>query len=150
MKKQTYMIAIVIMLLILAGLSSTNAQTSGTELTANIPFAFRVGDKSFPAGKYTVHCTNASSDRKILQLRSKDGRFNVLLQTISTIGQARDDARLVFNRYGDWYYFSQAWLAGDSIGMQATKSRGEKASAKQLASIKRATEIVSLTSPRKR
>lgn len=149
MKKQAYMIVTVIMLLTVAGLSSTSAQTSGApQMTANIPFAFSVGEKSFPAGEYVVRCTNPASDRKVLQLRSKDGSSSVLVQTNSIIGQTNEDARLVFNRYGDRYYFAQAWLAADNIGMQAPKSRVERVTAKELASIRRSTEMVALTRKR--
>lgn len=155
MKKQAYMpaymIATMIIVLTVAGLSSASGQTSGApQMTAKIPFAFSVGEKSFPAGEYTVRCTNPASDRKVLQLRSADGSSSVMVQTNSIIGKTNDDAKLVFNRYGDRYYFAQAWMAADNTGMQAPKSRGEKATAGELASIKRATEMVALTSSRKR
>jgi hypothetical protein len=147
MKKQVYMIATMIMVLTVAGLSSAKAQTSGAQqITANIPFAFNVGEKSFPAGEYTVVCTNTASDRKVLQLRGKDG--SILVQTNSVIGQTNEEAKLIFNRYGDRYYFSQAWLAADNTGMQVSKSRSEKATANELASIKRATEMVALSRKR--
>jgi hypothetical protein len=147
MKKQAYMIATMIMLLTVAGLSSAKAQTSGAHLiTANIPFVFNVGEKSFPAGEYTVAYTNTASDRKVLQLRGKAG--SILVQTNSVIGQNHEEAKLVFNRYGDRYYLSQAWLAADNTGMQVRKSRSEKATANELASIKRATEMVALSRKR--
>jgi len=147
MKKRIYMIATMIMVLTVAGLSTAKAQTSGAQqIATNIPFAFNVGDKSFPAGEYTVVCTNTASDRKVLQLRGKDG--SILVQTNSVIGQTNEEAKLVFNRYGDRYYFSQAWLAADNTGMQVSRSRSEKATANELASIKRATEIVALSRKR--
>ena len=147
MKKQIYMIATMIMLLTVAGLSTARAQTSGAQqMTANVPFAFNVGEKSFPAGEYTIVCTNTASDRKVLQLRGKDG--SILIQTNSIIGQTNGAAKLVFNRYGDRYYFSQAWLAADNTGMQVSRSRSEKATGNELASIKRATEMVALSGKR--
>ena len=147
MKKQAYMIATMIMVLTVAGLSSAGAQTSGAQqLTANVPFTFNVGEKSFPAGEYTIVCTNTASDRKVLQLRGKDG--SILVQTNSIIGQANEGAKLVFNRYGDRYYFSQAWLWADNTGMQVSRSRSEKATGNELASIKRAIEMVALSRKR--
>lgn len=146
MKKQAYIFVLVIMLLTIAGLSTVKAQTSGrTELRANIPFAFSVGEKSFPAGEYTVRCTNPASTGNVLQLRNKHGNSSVLVHTSSVIGKTQDNARLVFNRYGDRYFFAQAWLPADNTGMQAPKSRSERATAKELASIERATETVALT-----
>lgn len=143
MKKSAYMIAVV-MLVVAAGLSSANAQTTQS---ANIPFTFHVGAQSFAAGEYEVRCANPNSDRKVLELRSKDGRQSVLIQTNSVINKSNTDAKLVFNRYGDRYYFAQAWMA-DTIGMQAPKSRNERATAEEVAAIKQATAMVALNRTR--
>ncbi|HEV2829990.1 MAG TPA: hypothetical protein VGW76_20485 [Pyrinomonadaceae bacterium] len=146
MKKQLYMVITVIALLAVAGLSSANAQTqSSVQLKANIPFAFSVGDKTMPAGEYTVRCTNPSSDMKVLQLRNSNGHESSLVRTISVIGKIQDDARLVFYRYGDRYFLAQVWLASDTIGMQTPKSRSEKQMARELAANKRLREAVALT-----
>jgi hypothetical protein len=148
MKKQAYIIT-VIMLVTIAGLSTAKAQTSGNpQLIANIPFAFSVGNKTMPAGEYTVSCANPASDLKVLQLRSRDGRAGVMVQTSSVIGKIQDSAKLVFNRYGDHYFFAQAWLPADGIGMQASKSRSEKQIARELAREKRTTETVVATTRR--
>ena len=82
MKKQAYMIVTMIMLIAAVGLSSAKAQSSGgTILKVDIPFAFSVGDKTLPAGEYTVRCVNTASDMKILQLRNKTGRASALVHT---------------------------------------------------------------------
>lgn len=149
MKKQAYMTAIMILLVAMIGLSSAKAQTvSNQQLIANIPFEFSVGGKTLPAGEYTVRCTNPASDQKVLQLTSKDGHASVLVQTNSVIGKTNERAKLVFNRYGDRYFFSQAWLAADNTGTQAPKSRNERATEKELTSVKRSTERVALTRQR--
>lgn len=147
MKKQTYMMITAIMLVTVAGLSTAKGQTSGNpQLIATVPFAFSVGEKTLPAGEYTVRCTNPDSPAKILQLRSKNGHDSALVQTNSVIGKIENNARLVFYRYGDQYFFAQAWLPADSIGMQSPKSRTEKA--RELAREKRTTETVLATARR--
>jgi hypothetical protein len=149
MKKQAYMIATMIVLLTVAGLSTARAQTNGTtELRANIPFEFSVGNQTLPAGEYVVRCTNPASDMKVLQLRSSDGRESVMVRTNSVIGKTQEDAKLVFNRYGDHYFFAQAWLPADNIGMQASKSRNEKQIARELAGTKLPRESVAITARR--
>ena len=149
MKKQAYMIATMIMLLTVAGLSTAKAQTSGsTELRANIPFEFSVGNKTMPAGEYSVRCTNPASDLKVLKLRTRDGHESVMVRTGSVIGKIPDSAKLVFNRYGDHYFFAQAWLPADNIGMQAPKSRSEKQSARELAATRTSKEVVAITARR--
>jgi hypothetical protein len=134
MKKQLYMVITIIALLTVAGLSNANAQTpSNVEVKANIPFAFSVGNKTMPAGEYTVSCTNPNSSIKVLLIRSSDKPESALVITQSIVGKTQDDAKLVFYRYGDRYFFAQVWLPSDSIGMQAPKSRSEKQMARELA-----------------
>jgi hypothetical protein len=144
MRKQTYMILAVIMLVAFGALSTAQAQNNGKpELVANIPFAFSVGDKTMPGGEYIVQCINADSPTKVLQVRSKNGDYSAMVRTNSVIGKIQDNARLVFYHYGDQYFFAQAWLPADNTGMQAPKSRTEKA--RELAREKRTTETVMAT-----
>lgn len=148
MKKQVYITAIML-LLAMIGLSSAKAQTvSNQQLIANIPFEFSVGGKTLPAGEYTVRCTNPASDRKVLQLTSKDGHASVLVQTNSVIGRTNERAKLVFNRYGDRYFFSQAWLPADNTGLQAPKSGYEKRIARELAGSRPSRESVAVSARR--
>ena len=141
MKKQTYLIIAAIMLATVAGLSTAHAQTSSKlNLTANIPFDFYVGDKAMPAGEYTVICVNPTSPVKVLQIRSKSGTTSAIVRTNSVNGLNQDNGRLLFNRYGDQYFFAQAWMAADGIGMQAPPSRAMKEL--ELARAKHTTEAL--------
>jgi hypothetical protein len=142
MKRQAYLVVTLIMLTTVIGLSTAKAQTiTSLNLVADIPFAFNIGDKTMPAGEYTVQCMNPSSPTKVLQVRSKNGRDSVMVRTNSVIGKIANNARLVFYHYGDQYFFAQAWLPADNIGMQAPRSRAEK----ELARGKRTTETVVAT-----
>jgi hypothetical protein len=149
MKKPAYIIVILMLVMSVVSVSTANAQTnSAQQVTADIPFTFHVGNKNLPAGQYTVRCINPSSDVKVLQLRSTDGKSTVLLQTSSIVGRMNKDAKLVFNRYGNQYYFAQAWLVGENVGMQAVKSRNEKATAKEMARLAYEPEMIALTNKR--
>jgi len=157
MKKQTYRStylptftkAAMIVVLTVVGLSTAKAQNSGTtHLIANIPFEFSVGNKTLPAGEYTVRCLNPSSDLKVLQLRSRDGLVVAMVLTNSVIGKSQETARLIFNRYGDDYFFTQAWMPADNTGMQAPKSRSEKRIARELANMNQAKESVAVSARR--
>lgn len=149
MKKQAYAIVIMIMLMIGVGISTAQAQSSGSaRLIAKVPFAFNVGNKTLPAGEYTVSCANPASDLKVLHLRSTDGSTNVMVSTSSVIGKMQENAKLIFNRYGDRYFFAQAWLPADQIGLQAPKSKHERAIAGEVAAIERKTETVALKTRR--
>ena len=109
MKKLLHIPLFIIMF---AGVLAINAHAQ-TRVIADIPFAFSAGKTAFPAGRYTITVLNPTSDRKILQIRSLDGRSSVMVLTTEIIGPTTDDAKLVFERYGDRYVFARAHLAGD-------------------------------------
>ncbi len=144
MKKQAYTVFAMIVLVGSMALA-VRAQTSGRrQLMANIPFQFHVGNKTLPAGEYTVVQVNPASDRAILQLRSKDGRAGAMVQTTSVIGKTQESAKLVFRRYENQYFFAQAWVDGDNTGFETHKSRAERAAEREIAGIKAKTEAVAL------
>jgi len=144
MKNQAYTM---IALLVLVGSMAVaaQAQTSGhTQLIANIPFQFNVGNKTLPAGEYSVRQVNPDSDHAVLQLRSKDGSAGAMIQVDSVIGKAQESAELTFRRYGNKYFFAQAWIDGDNTGRQAPRSKAERAAESELAGLQSKTETVAL------
>jgi hypothetical protein len=143
MKKQAYTVFAMIVLVGSMAVAA-QAQTSGrTQLIANIPFEFNVGNKTMPAGEYTASQVNPASDHAVLQLRSRNGS-SAMVQMGSVIGKAQEGAKLIFNRYGNQYFFAQAWVDGDNTGLQAPKSRAERATKREMAGIKPKTEAVAL------
>src|ERR1043165_9831234 len=98
-----------LIVIVFAGALAINAQaqtSSPQRVTATIPFAFHVGKTMLPAGRYTITVLNPSSDRKILQVRSRDGRSSAVALTMGIIGHSSDNAKLVFEHYGDRYVFA--------------------------------------------
>lgn len=144
MKKQIYtMIAMIVLVGSMA--VAARAQTSGrTQLIANIPFQFNVGNKTMPAGEYTVTQVNPASDHAVLQLRSKYGRAGATVQMTSVIGKTQESAKLIFRRYDNHYFFAQAWVDGDNTGFEAMKSRAERAAKREIAGLEATTEAVAL------
>ena len=122
---------------------SAQAQSAGSpELIAKVPFEFHVGNLKLPAGEYRVSYINPSSDRRVVRIRNANGRTLVVIQTNNVVGKLNQDARLVFNRYANSYYFSQAWFASDAVGLAARKTKSERD--EQLAGKERKIETVSL------
>ena len=110
-------------------------QTSGSQrMRANIPFDFMVGEKTLPAGDYTLSVINPSSDRKALQIRSLDGRFSAITQTSMGRGKYADEATVVFRRYGDRYFFAQIETGSDATTLVAARSRAERSTRRTLVS----------------
>ena len=100
------------------------AQTSSVQkVNARIPFTFSAGKATLPAGKYTITVVNPSSDRKILQIRSLDGHSTAMILTTTSNGRASDEAKLVFERDGDRYVFTQAQLAGDATSLAVVRHK---------------------------
>jgi len=109
------------------------AQTAGSQtMRAHVPFAFTVGQKSLPAGVYTVSILNPASDRPALRIRNEDGRVSAIVQTMGVGGSLADNSKLVFRRYGDRYFFAQAQMAGDSTSLEAVRTSAERATERSL------------------
>jgi hypothetical protein len=126
-------------LLVLAALiavtaTSAQAQSSTcTTLVANIPFQFNVAERTLPAGRYIVGCTDVSSDQRVVRLRSESGKNSLLLQTMAVTGQAQISERMVFRRYGGIYFLARVGMSMDGFGLQFRKSRAERNIERQLA-----------------
>ena len=104
--------------------------------TAEIPFDFHAGQSILPAGTYSV--IKAASS--VLRLRNDDTRDSILLMGVGREA-AKEDARLVFNRYGDIYFLSAVWIPG-SQGYSFPKTKMEKEMAKATSQV--ATTYVAL------
>ena len=143
MKKAYTVIALLVLLVTMA--VAANAQIAGrSQLRANVPFEFNVGDKTMPAGEYSIAQVNPSSDQVILQINAKDGSCNALVHMSWVQRKPANGSMLTFRRYGDKYYLAQAWIEGESEGLSAPKSSAERATQRELAGMKAQTETVSL------
>ncbi|HVF23365.1 MAG TPA: hypothetical protein VM941_09830 [Pyrinomonadaceae bacterium] len=126
MKRNLILTTAIMMFVALVAITA-EAQVFGTQrMRARIPFAFTVGGKTLPAGQYTIAVLNPTSARKVLQIRSADGRSSAIIQTNELNINTPEQAKLVFNRYGDRYFFAQAQMVGDSVTLAAVKSNAER------------------------
>ena len=133
MKKQTL---IVVTLFALIGLTAAGAQAqSSASVRANIPFEFKVADKIMPAGEYLIRQINPSSDAVTLQIATKNGDATVMVRTIAIQSNATQSA-LVFNRYGNDYFFSMVSIEGAAYSWQAPRSHAELGAVRELAALR--------------
>ena len=114
-----------LIIIVFAGVLAINAHAQ-TKVIANVPFAFSAGKTTLPAGRYTITVLNPASDRKILQIRSLNGRSSAVVLTTGIFGNVSDDAKLVFERYGDRYVFAHAQMAGDDTALAAVRSKSDR------------------------
>jgi hypothetical protein len=76
---------------------------------ADIPFAYHVGQQTFPPGKYTVQETNS---RSVLVLREKSSRRSIFVPVLAA-DTGKKDSKLTFHCFAGECSLFQVWIAGD-------------------------------------
>ena len=73
-------------------------------------------------------------DSKTLLLQSRDANASIMvnINAAETLKSA-DKTKLVFNQYGNRYFLSQIWVAGETRGHQLPKTSREKEMARDVA-----------------
>src|SRR5262245_9282724 len=120
LKKQA--IKAFVLLSLLLPLSAIYVYGQGKTLIreAKIPFDFSVGDKTFPAGVYSV--TRVNQEKIMLRLSSEDGdAINIITNPVQA-KESLKTARLIFRCYGETYFLSQIWESDEIQGRQLLKS----------------------------
>lgn len=145
MKKYFYIPLAVVMLIGVLATDAHAQSNSPQRIVANIPFTFNVGKTSLPAGKYTVTVLNPTSDRRILQIRSTNGRSSAMILTNGVIGDISENSKLVFERDGDRYYFAQAQMAGDSTSLAAPRAKTTATAKPRMDTIAKKKNLVVIT-----
>jgi hypothetical protein len=129
MKRQAFSLISLLSLLLVAG--SAIAQT--VHVRGNIPFNFAVGSKTFPAGTYDIGSVD-SLDGKTLLLQARDGSARMMVNSNAAENlKPADKSKLVFNQYGNRYFLSEIWGAGETRGHQLPKTSREKEMARDVA-----------------
>ena len=115
---------------------SANAQSSRL-VTSTVPFDFVVGDKTMPAGEYIIKQALSNG----IAIQKADGRTSaVRLTNEINASSKRNDARLVFHRYGGNYFLAEVWSGAGDPGRALKKSRQERATERELAILSRTSD----------
>lgn len=145
MKKTILVLGIVMAGLFLPTVISRISAQSDIPLEVKIPFNFTVCQAQLPAGRYTLKHASSSSTHMLI-VRGADNR-SVDLACTNDIESTKSvtEGRLVFNRYGDQYFLSEAWWPGDNMGHELVKTDREKALIKE----KPERVIIKIAKPKK-
>jgi hypothetical protein len=109
----------------LTAIASTRVAQAQEPMVVNIPFDFVAGNSKLPAGEYSVK-TSGPLNTLILISRD-DSTASAFVSTQPAVAsEPKTESKLVFNRYGDRYFLSQVWTAGNSSGRQLLKSNRER------------------------
>ncbi len=120
--------------LALATAAVANGQTN-KRVIANVPFDFMAGGKECRSGSYDVRVVNGDG---LISIRSDVGSGQILGLTHASNNTQNTqalNAKLVFHRYGDAYFLSQVWMAGERTGRELSKSQRERAIERELGKI---------------
>jgi hypothetical protein len=126
------MLALLLTLALATTVATANGQNQST-VKANVPFEFIVGDKALPAGQYSVSAIGIGQDA--LAIQGTKAHDNAVRLVNNTTRPAEKSSTLVFHRYGNTFFLSQVWVAGEGQGRQLLKSRQERAIERELSRI---------------
>ena len=131
MTRRLAMMAMLVGLTLGTAVVSANAQSSRRQV-ANIPFSFTIGDREMSAGKYEV--MQSASGGEVITVRQRQGTKSALrLSSAIVTNNPPEQAKLVFNRYGDTYFLAEVWSLGYTNGRKVTRSSREDALRRELA-----------------
>jgi len=105
---------------VLLFVGNAHGQYAGQAIKVRVPFAFEVGDKTFPAGDYSVFQTAPY----LLNLRDSRGHVlaNVLTGSVER-AEPSGPAKLDFYVDGDRHVLARVWQEHESLGHQLSPSK---------------------------
>jgi len=103
-------------------LAAGSSFAQSTNVVADVPFAFTIGNQSVPAVHYELQ---SISGEGILALRRGNEHMG-LVSTHSIQSPAAYRSRLIFQRFGDRYFLRQIWMSGSNSGRELPSTKLEK------------------------
>ena len=120
------------------------AQEPGTRIRVQIPFDFTVKGKTLPAGEYDI--TRVMDEPVTLLLRNVGEKHNeAIVETEPVLGRNRTNRdELIFNRYGDTYFLSDIFTAGEQTGEELRTTHKERELKREMARNQAGPETVTI------
>ncbi len=92
-------------------------------MTVSVPFGFIAGDKSLPAGDYSVQ---VNPERGSVVLRQEGQDPLMILTNRKESRSAPQRGKLVFQRYGTSFFLAEVWSQANATGQTLTPGAREK------------------------
>jgi hypothetical protein len=113
-----------VLLWVVAGVPARAAVESTLEV--NVPFAFRVGDTTFPPGPTLIERLSETNN-STWAVKSRDGNHAATFLTDEINAETPSNLdEVVFNEVGGKTFLSELWFEGENIGRQAVPSKLEE------------------------
>jgi hypothetical protein len=122
--KSLSMSAVMLFAVFAASLVVANGQSSA-RVSAQIPFDFVIGGKTLSAGRYSVS-TDTQDHSALLVRNMESNSAAVRLSNPVQSQRSKNNARLVFHRYGQTYFLAEVWQGGDNAGWALRASKAER------------------------
>lgn len=142
MKSRMISMVAVAMFVTTLAVASVRAQTA-REVAVAIPFDFCAGGKTLPAGDYYVRFNLDGAPVMRIESRSSSASIHLLTHSVQS-NRIQDGSKLVFTKYGEQLFLSQAWSAGRSTGEELIKTNRERGLQQEIARRRANPETVSV------
>ncbi len=121
MKNAARMIALGLMVLPLLAVAQMKQDD---KITANVPFEFVLGNRTLPAGQWSVQAM--TSGASIISLRNRDKKATQLATTMADESpKPAAHYALVFRKYGDRHFLAAINVAGSNTLYRLPESKAE-------------------------
>ncbi|MDX6461269.1 MAG: hypothetical protein QOE55_4966 [Acidobacteriaceae bacterium] len=99
-----------------------------TSVDFTTSFPFYAGNTKLPAGNYRVSQLDMGSE--ILRIQNIDEPRSAFVDFIPTLSlQPHPKSSVSFEKYGDRDYLDRVWIAGETYGVEADRTKAEAAAA---------------------
>jgi hypothetical protein len=126
MSRKLFTVAAILLLAALATAQSNFTFVKGAQAT--IPFAFNVGEQSYPAGVYIVQIDR---EKQMVVIRTSDRKARIFLANNDEIRIAPRKSELVFRHMGDHFFLTAVWIEGSYQGERLIPGNLETEMARQ-------------------
>ena len=82
-------------------------------LKGNVPFEFVAGDRTIPAGTYSIQL----AERYMCVTDANGQRLDAVITNPRQSNRKDEQPRLVFRQYGDRYFLSQIWTRSHRLDL---------------------------------
>lgn len=111
-------------LLVILASFGTAVANSLDAITSTVPFDFVIGNKTYPAGTYTI--SRISDNPQVgLHLESADGTVNEFFRPTTSASASSDQAKLQFLHQGNMYFLTGIFSGYDTYTV-AAKHRAQR------------------------
>lgn len=116
-------IGLLVVAFMIACVIGSSVATAAQVMTANIPFKFLAGGKVHDPGKYELTIPDDEATLTLVPAKGASSLVPVLTRLAEPV-PSPSSARLVFDKIGDTYYLSEAWMPGfDGFATHMTKAK---------------------------